>query len=179
MDFWGVEFEATYASERIQLQLSHGYTKLIDFAQKSDISQLFTAEPFGFGDDLAMWSNHITKLYGTYKINEKWSADGSLQFYWGFPGKKDFVEYRDTIDEIRDGNDKILRNPGYNDPFGPSVFFNLGLEYKTAENLHIRFEGYNLLGFIDEELNKRIFLAEMADYRSHAPAFGISVRYTF
>jgi len=177
LEFWGIEFEATYSIERLRLQLSHGFLELIDFTlDNTSIDQVVSSEPLGVGDDLAMWSDHITKLYANYKLNDKWSADGSMQFYWDFEGKKDIVDqWGPTQTPVRN-----LRASGYNDAFGPSVFVNLGLQYRHADNIELRFDGYNLLGFIDEELNKRIFVGKKAaDYRSAAPAFGISLRYKF
>ena len=180
---WGIEFEATYSSDRLQVQFSHAYTKMIDFTlDNASISQVVSAHPYGYGNDFAMWSNHISKLYAKYKLDDKWSADGSMNFYWGFPGAKDFAEYwgPNQVDNDGDPQPRTTRTSGYNDPYGPSVFVNLGLEYKVADNLDLRIDGYNLLGFIDSELNKRLFLGNgSTTYRSHAPAFGLTMRYKF
>ena len=129
-----------------------------------------------------MWSNHITKFYARYIIDPKWSADTSVIAYWGYPGGEDMAQRNEAVWAARTavggGSKEVPRDPGYDDPWGPSIFVNAGLGYKPKDDLEIRFDAYNLLGWIDEELNKRIYLGSSA-YRSSAPAFGVSMRYKF
>jgi len=178
-EFWGAELEALYSTDKWQVQLSHSYVHLVDFELESqDISQVLTADPYGHGEDLAMWSNHITKLYAKYTIDPKYSADASLVAYWGFPGAEDMAKYQETL-WIADGYE-VARDPDYDDPWGPSIFLSMGLEYKPSDDLALRFDAYNLLGWIDNEYNKKIFIgASSSTYRSSAPAFGVSLRYKF
>ena len=185
MDLWGIEFEDLYSTDRWKLQLSHSYTKMksFDLADPGITDQVITAAPYDFGNDLAMWASHSSKIYAKYKINDKWSADGSVRAYWNFQGSKDMVDYRQSVvvsgpGSSAPGSAVTFRNPGYNDPFGATIFLNLGLDYKASENLTWRLDGHNLLGFIDHEFNKRLFL-QTAAYRSHAPSFSLSLRYKF
>ena len=118
-----------------------------------------------------MWASHSTKIYAKYKINDKWSADSSIRAYWNFQG------FKDKADKIADDIGRGARDNGYNDPFGVSMYLNLGLDYKPTDNLSLRLDGHNLLGFIDHEFNKRLFMG--SSYRSHAPSLSLSMRYKF
>jgi iron complex outermembrane receptor protein len=167
---WGLEVEAKYIKGKLDLGLSHGYTKLIDFDLEPGSSTVLTAEPLGFGDDLANWSNHITKLQAVYTIDPKWRVNGSARIYWGYPGAKD----------LADSNAPYARDPGYDDPYDPSYFINLGLEHKPNKNLTVRVDGSNLMGFIDDKYNKRLYGFDFgSSYRSQAASVIFSLRYTF
>ncbi|MGD2093632.1 MAG: TonB-dependent receptor [Phycisphaerales bacterium] len=174
---WGVELEAMYHTERTRLGISHGYTKLSDFelarAEMFSTDPLiqFSAHPYGYGDDLQRWANHITKITGQRKLNDKWTLDGSLRVYWGFPGLKDYAHY------AADRNGYLLK---WERSYRPSVFLNLGLQYKRKENMTFRIDGYNLLGIFDRDLNKRNKGGEgYADFRSHAPAVAVTFIYKY
>jgi hypothetical protein len=94
--------------------------------------------------------------------------DGSLIVYYGFEGLEEYVE-RAHPNRFDAGWDKA---------YGPNVYLNLGLEYNVSKNLDIRLSGYNLLGLIDIDLNKRNYLNE-ATYRCHAPAIAVTCEYRF
>lgn len=174
MQQWGVELELQYKKKPWRAVLSHGYTKLLNFQRNSDANTVLTAEPYGYGDDLANWSNHITKLVVGYDLNDRWRLDGSARIYWGFPGAKDFAQF------VTDAQAPIAIAPGYDDPYGPSVFLNLGLHYKATDHLTVRLDGYNLLGWFDDKLNKRLYgFNSYGDYRVETPALGLSVYYRF
>jgi outer membrane receptor for ferrienterochelin and colicins len=172
---WGAELEASYHTEKTRLTLSHGYTKLLDFSLSPGASTYATAKPFGRGDDLSNWSNHITKLTAQQKLDDKWTLNASFRIYWGFPGTKDYNKYAPALfpggpQFVEDGWEKAYRG---------DYFLNLGLQYKPNDNLTIGITGYNLLGIFDIDLNKRNYLDSSGDYRSEAPAVGVSVEYKF
>ena len=172
---YGGELEANYQTEKMKFGVSHGYTKLASFSLNDDsyITGL-SAEPYGFGDDLARWSSHVTKLNANYKFNKYWSVNGSLRVYWGFSGLKDYSKYERTrVDYPRD-------NEGWEAAYRANCYLNLGLNYKPTDNMSISFNGYNLLGFFDPDLNKRNYGgSESADYRNEAAAFGATLKYKF
>lgn len=140
---------------------------------------MVSAEPYGYGKDLAYWSNHVTKLTAQHKVNEKWTLDGSLRIYWGFPGMKDYVENvkRFPMGMIED--DPAGISGGWERGYRGNYYLNLGLQYRPAKDLTIRVDGYNLLGIFNKDLNKRNYYAGFGDFRSHAPAVGVSVKYKF
>jgi len=171
---FGVELEAAYTTDRLEIMLSHSYSKLydIDLAWQ-DAEPVISGYPY---DDLANWSNHITKLYARYKATPKLSLDGSVVAYWGFPGLEDKAKVDDAW--YRDTYGEALMDPGYDKAFRPNVYLNLGMEYKVTKNLNVRVTGHNLLGLFDIDLNKRNYLG-MPAYRSHAPAISVMAEYRF
>lgn len=171
---WGIELELLYKKKPWRVTLSHGYTQLLDFEQNPDASNVLTAEPYGYGNDLANWSNHITKLVVGYDLSDRWRLNGSARIYWGFPGAKDFAQY------VTDNQSPIAIASGNDDPYRPSIFFNLGLQYQATEQLTVRLDGYNLLGWFDDSLNKRLYgFNSYGDYRVQTPAVGFSIYYLF
>jgi len=170
---WGVELEASYHTDKTRLTISHAYTKLIDFVlEQGRDSTIITAAPYGYGDDLANWANHITKLTAQQKLDDKWTLDGSLRIYWGFPGLKDLNKYQASLT-----SDPVME-PGWDKAYRGNYYLDLGLQYKPSNDLTIGVYGYNLLGIFNLDLNKRNYLSD-PDYRCHAAAVGISLTYKF
>ncbi len=164
----GIELEATYEDGPTFVTASHGYHYLINFKPAPGTSQLLTAEPFG-GEDLAVWSPNITKVIVGTQLNEEVLVDASLRVYWGFPGAEDL----DTVTRLTDG----LSALNLSEPYGINAYLNFGIQMEPRENVTLRVDGYNLLGVIDEALNKRNFgFGDYHDYRIQAPAVAVSVK---
>jgi len=178
---WGIEGEALYHTDRTRLEISHGFTKLIDFKLGDPTLEniAISAKPYGYGDDLANWSNHITKLTARHELDERWTLDGSLRIYWGFPGMKDFCDYRKNPTSKPDKNDYPVMEPGWERGYRGNYYLNLGLQYQPRENLTFRVDGLNLLGIFNKDLNKRNYYASYGDFRSYAPSVAVSVIYKF
>jgi outer membrane receptor for ferrienterochelin and colicins len=172
---YGIEFEASYHTEKTRLMLSHSFTKLYDFDLKQGQNTYVTASPFGYGNDLANWSNHITKMTAQHKLDDKWTLNASFRVYWGFPGMKDYDKYSPTAYE---GGGQFV-DDGWEKAYRGDYFLNIGLEYQPSKNMTIGIMGYNLLGMFNSDLNKRNYLASSGDYRSEAPAVGVMVQYKF
>lgn len=169
---YGAEAEMTYKKGNAIITVSHGYTKLANYHLNPGSNTLMTAEPYGYGDDLANWSNHITKIITGYEITDLWRIDASARIYWGFPGAKDYAQY------VTNSRNPISRDPGYDRPYGPSIFVNFGVQHKPCKHVTIRVVGYDLLGLIDDKYNKRLYgFNEYSDYRASSPAVGISAVY--
>lgn len=173
---YGLEFEAKYKTERVEAIASHGFSKLDRVDLKSGILSIEeTASPQGFGNDLANWSNHQSKLHVNYKLEEKWLLTSSIIVNWGYPGAQDYAEMWNASDPVRydlDGKEA----------FGANYFWNMGLEHRYSENLNIRFDAYNILGWFDKDLAQRRFgfSNELpATVRIQPPAFGVQLTYTF
>jgi len=176
---WGIELEASYHTDKTRLTASHSYTKLIDFDLEEGSDTYLSGKPYGFGDDLANWSNHISKLMVQHKLDDKWSVNSSLRIYWGFPGLLDMNKYwASEVDPTYPTPDYPSLKPGYNKFAKGSYFLDLGVQYKASKNLLIGVTGYNLLGIFDKDLNKRNFLGA-SDFRDEAVALGVSVEYKF
>ncbi len=177
---YGLEFEASYHTEKTKFTISHSYTQLYYFTlnDPSTITYI-TAKPYGYGDNLAAWSNHITKLTAQQKLDDKWTFNASFRIYWGFPGMKDYDQYNPyTYPGAQTADAPFVQN-GWEKAYRGDYFLNLGLEYKPSKDLTIGITGYNLLGIFDIDLNKRNYTASSGDYRCEAPAIGVSVTYKF
>jgi outer membrane receptor for ferrienterochelin and colicins len=172
---YGAELEATYHTDKTRLTISHGYTKLYGFSLTPGQSTYLTAKPFGYGDDLASWSNHITKLTAQHKLDDKWTLDASMRIYWGFPGMKDYGKY------APDGTTPGVRfvEEGWQKAYRGNYYLNLGLQYQPSKDLTIGVTGYNLLGIFNSDFNKRNYIVSTADYRCEAVAVGVSLEYKF
>jgi len=177
-EFYGLEFEYSHQSGPWQILFSHSYTQLIELdLEDPDETQRLSAEPYGFGSDDVGVANHTTKLYTRYDIDNYWSAYASLNIEWGFPGSKDFAEYNNQQPTADLGSP--LTEPGENDAFDGNYYFNLGTRYKFSDNLTASFDGYNLLGLIDEDLNKVNMVFPFSEYRELSPSFAVGVNYKF
>jgi len=200
---YGIEVEASYHTDKTRLTISHGYTKLYDFDMEPDRMTTFptepatyiTAEPYGYGDDLTNWSNHITKLTAQHELSDELTLDAMLRIYWGFPGMKDFDEYYPYTGSGAAQSTDLYYTPwdpsgdypaqhpviedGWERAYRANIYLNLGLQYKPSDNLIICVTGYNLLGIFDKDLNKRNYIETKGagDFRSHAHAVGVWLIY--
>jgi outer membrane receptor protein involved in Fe transport len=176
---YGLEFEASYHNENTRLTASHGFTKLYGYYLPAGETTYITAKPYGYGNDLTNWSNNITKFTAQQKLNDKWTFDASLHIYWGFPGLKDFEDYS----PYASGKTGNIVADEWERTFRGSYFLDLGLQYKPTKDLTIGINGYNLLGIFNIDLNKRNYVepggAAGSDFRSAAPAVGVSLSYKF
>jgi outer membrane receptor protein involved in Fe transport len=179
LQIYGLELEANYKSENTRWYFSHGFSKLARMTLSDPPRQTnISVAPFGYGNELNNWSNHITKLAVSHDINPCWSVDSSMRIYWGFPGAEDASFYNSQVLGTPLGQLGWI-DPGYKKAFRGNYYLNFGLENHTSEHLVIRADFYNVLGWIKPEYNKRNELARMSDYRVEAPAVGVSVRYTY
>ena len=63
--------------------------------------------------------------------------------------------------------------------FEESVFLNFGLQYVASEKTTVRFDAFNVLGWIDKDYNKRSEFQRTTQYRSEPAALAVSVRFSF
>ena len=185
LELYGLEAEAIYRGEKLRLTFSHNYTKQIDFdlADVSITIQNISASAYGYGNDLANWSNNSTKLTAEYDISEKWTASGSLRGVWGYPGAKDMLRYN-LVETPGPGNTisaalPIKDSTGSNRGFQESVYLNLGLEFRPTTPITLRVDDFNVLGWADNDLNKRSDFLRSSRYHREAASVGISLAYSF
>ncbi len=171
----GVEPEISWTNAQTRVTLSHAYTQLLD-AREPQLGQGISAKAYGYGDGLASWANHVTKLALVHDLSKKWSVSSSLRVYWGFSGAEDLANWNDV--QAKPYN-LALTDPGYEDAFGPNVFWNAGLEYRLNTHLTLRADAFNMVGWIDEKLSKRNYILRGSEYSVEAPAVMLSARVTF
>ncbi|OHE82900.1 MAG: hypothetical protein A2107_06020 [Verrucomicrobia bacterium GWF2_62_7] len=179
----GVEPEISWTNQQTHVTLSHSFTKLMD-ARKAAPGQGISAMPYGYGDSLANWAENLTKLTVTHDFTEQWSASSSLRVYWGFPGAEDLAEWNAAEGPLYNlpaavPYDMALIDPGYNKAFGPSVFWNVGVQYQPNKHLTLRADTYNMIGWMDGALGKRNYIVRGSEYSVQAPAVVLSARWMF
>lgn len=181
---WGAEVEATYRSEKWWLTFSHGFTDMCSMKMDDDqVSNVLSAQPYGVGNNYALWDDHCTKARATYFINKQWSVDSTAQVYWGSRGSDEYIKVRS------EGLTPDDDDPGeYHDPvpdrgvYDCGFFLDFGLEYKVNDRLNIRADLYNVLGWIDKDFNQRPFVQQRIysqQYQLEPASVAVRISYTF
>jgi len=179
----GVEARLAWSTENYLLVLSHNFTKQLDFdlADDSITVQNISASPYGYGNDLANWNNHITKLRFEYRLNSRLSWWSSLRVFWGMPGAVDLADY--NRQELRGSATLRLEGlPLYKDSkraFEESVYLDTGAAYQWSDAISVNFHLYNLLGLMDEDYNKRNHFQRTSQYRDAEPSVALRLTYRF
>jgi iron complex outermembrane receptor protein len=183
VDFYGLEGIVHCHKGNMDLVLSHNYTKQLDFElyDPATLRQNISASVKGYGNDLANWPNHMTKLNMTYKVNSQVTWNSSLRIYWGLPGAVDMARY--NMDNFSEEKANIyLRLPLYSDSeraFEESVFLNTGVTYRYSDTLTFALYGYDLIGLFDQSYNKRNYFQRTSHYRETAPSLSVRMTYRF
>ncbi|MGL1901371.1 MAG: TonB-dependent receptor plug domain-containing protein [Fibrobacterales bacterium] len=178
MKLLGVDAEWEYQGKLGRLSLSHNYTTLIDYDSKHSAgNNNFTSKAYGYGHDLANWSTHSSKLSFTYMVNKELSITSSLRAYWWLPGGQDNADYNMAENEPPNVFGPQY-DPGETRAFEESIYFNLGAQYVLWDNYTFRITGHNLLGFVDEDYNKRNYFQTTSMYRILPPSFSATVTAT-
>ena len=182
LNSWGAEIELNYQAHPWQITGSHGYVKLLALSLLDpNFSTSLSAQPYGYGDDLAGWSNHISKLTLGYALTDQWRFDSSIQVYWGFAGNKAMADV--FAQRLTDNPNSIIaleniRDDGEDGADEKNIYLNLSTQYRQAPFV-ARLNFHHLLGFFDHKLNKRNYLARASDYRTEAASISIDLSYTF
>lgn len=184
---WGVELEASYRTDKTHIQFSQAYTELDDGRLENlEFVQGVSAKPYNdvvpgrpFGNHLANWSPHLTKLFVSRELDDCWTASGSLRVYWGFPGAEDLTNYNNFLLATTGtpSSGLGLSDPGYKKAFRGNYYLDFALQRQIlCDRGVIRLDFYNVLGWIDTDLNKRNYLNRLSEYRSEAAAIAVSAR---
>lgn len=177
-DSWGCELEANYVDGSDYFTISQGYVKLIrGTLLDPSLIQGISAAPYGYGSDFANWSPWLTKLAWARDVNECTNLSTSLRVYWGFPGARDLTMYNNSLPTP--SGSIGTADPGYDKPFGASVFLDFGYQRRLTDHWSWRLDLYNVLGWADIDLNKRNYINRNSDYRSEAAAVGVSATANF
>jgi hypothetical protein len=176
----GGDITATYRSDHTRVTLSEGVSTLIYGSVPPGApaaGQVISSAPYGFGNELADWSPSITKLAITHDINSRWSCSTSVVYYGGFPGAHDYAKYSASLASPPSG--VPLSSPGNTLPYGPNVFWNLGLEFRPSEHWTLRVDGYDLAALFDPTISKRNYILRESEFSVQPAAVALSVKYSF
>jgi outer membrane receptor protein involved in Fe transport len=178
MGIYGVEAEVLYRTDRTSMGLSHGYSQLSNFKlDDPSTDQFFTSEPYGYGNDLAAWHDHITKFNISHDVTKRLNINGSFIVYWGSEGRKDYLEgtiVRQSWDFTPGVSDKKIGDPAY--------FLNLGLGYTFDKHVEVAFHAHNVLGWLDDSLNHRDYAfsgIQRSSTMTLPPAVSFALTYRF
>lgn len=179
--YGGFELELGYRAHDWNLLFSHAFTKLDRFQVAPGASTRIAGTHLGYGNDLNNWSNHCTKMSGTWNFAEGWKFIGDMRIFWGYQGAEDQI---DQVTDARAANPNStstgnLADPGYKKSVKSATFIDLGLKYQISKKNSVDLYGYNLLGLVDEKYNKRMYLLNASNYRSEAAAVAVNYIYQF
>ena len=182
----GGEVFLRYSTSATRIEFSTGLSELVDSSVPGTPPDLggawqgITAQPYGYGSDLAEWSKYISKVGVVQKIAEEWKVSTSLVYYWGFDGAEDLARYNsELVRPSRYVPPAPLVDSGYDDPFGPNLYWNLGVQYEPTPSWIIRIDGYNLASIFDQKISKRNYYSRLSEYVAYPATLGLSLRYKF
>lgn len=179
-DTAGGELELTYTRGATKAVFSHGVTRLVKASLPAGLSaagQAITAQPYGYGNDLAEWAPFITKLAITHDLSRAWAASGSVVHYSGFPGAQDYARYAASLPAPPSA--VPVSDPAYTEPYGANLFVNLGLEYHPSPRWSIRLDTHNLAALADKKLSKRNYYFRLSEFSTQPAAASLTFRYRF
>ena len=176
----GGDFQLSFNAKGTRITFSEGISKLIDASIPASLppaGQAITAEPYGFGNNLAEWAPFITKLSVLHDMGRRFTASTSFVYYSGFPGGLDFANYSATLPAPPSA--MPLSDPGYDVPYGPNAYWNVGLEFRPVDRLVLRADGYNLVDLWNQDVSKRNFYFRLSEFNVQPASLGLSLRYRF
>ncbi len=180
VDSTGLELQWIYQSGPWYLNANHSFTKLITFNGESASDQRISANSSGYGNDLSQWSNHISKIAMNYQYSERIRLNSALRVFWAYEGAQDYLDYSyDQRQEDASSDTVALADADYDDSTGLSAFLDMGLRYQLTNNSAVDFNAYNLLGLLDEKLNKRMYVINVGNYQQEPTAFSMQYSYRF
>ncbi|MBA55376.1 MAG: hypothetical protein CMK89_13055 [Pseudomonadales bacterium] len=173
----GLELEAHWQWQQSSLTLLYTYVAEKSFElDQADTGQFISASVYGYGNDLANWANHTLKLIYTRRLSTSWDCFTSLRFLTGLEGSEAMADYNRI--ENNNGVSSLPRTDGQGHAYQDRAYWTLGLNYHRnaiAFSLH----GYNLLGLIDQDWNRRNVFGRSDQYRLEAPALAFRASYNF
>ncbi len=176
LKYYGAELSAIYKGAKGYGQFSHSFVRISEFSEVEEIKNNVSASAYGYGNSFGSFPDHLTKLFYQHKINKKMSLSTSLQITWKLKGAEDMANYnRDSLAShvAWDLSDNATTS------HKPSAYLNAGYVYKITDKLKASFFAYNLLGLIDEDLNKRVEFQKTSHYRIQPVAFKLRVDIDF
>ena len=179
LTYAGIGASAIYSADKHHLQLSHNFVRPLDL--KFDEPELtknnnVTTQPYGYGNSFHNYHDHISKAVYRYDLNDKMTISASLQVFWGLPGAEDAATH--NADSLNNTNANV-RMDGSKKPFETSAYLHMGYIYDITPKLTASIFAYNVLGILNEDLNKRVEFQRNSQYRIQPTSFKINLGYRF
>lgn len=174
LQFAGVEVDIAYRGEKAVFGANHSYTHLVGWELDKDASSAGasysdynksvsynddygnkeTVVLKGAGNSLNNWSNSISKLYVTYKVNEKLSCHVNSRVYWGFQGAKDGLTSLENAALTVDDSASVARGKALaaiedirnENAFDIDLRLNLSVTYQPDEKVDLALYAMNIYG---------------------------------
>jgi outer membrane receptor protein involved in Fe transport len=152
---FGTEIDLKYKKENFDIGVNHSFVKQIDYKtadkiEYSGISQSDFYRTVGSGanavvvgskgNDLANWSNHITKLYTNVDfLEKKVTFHGDVRVLWGFEGSKDALDALDSANSTSSNSvnivsRRIIAEARDHDAYGMLITANLSLTWHVNKS---------------------------------------------
>lgn len=159
-----------------QWSASHSWVVLDSFTLGPGIAETqVTAAPNGYGNSLNGYASHQTKL----SVQGNWSAHTAWWlgyiYYHDFAGTQDRQRMLDDR-RVASGLAPTVA-PGRNESAGPNHYLHAGLSWRLDPSTTVDLHGFNLLGLLDRDYNKRNYLNNVSQYRLLAPSLAVSLRW--
>lgn len=165
-EFTGFDWELSYQAGDWRTLFSVSYVDLLDLELVDPtIRNSISAEPQGFGDDFAEAPSWTLKLHSQYWLDDRWNLNGSIVSDLGVDGRRDMFEgfrEREVSSKIDDG----------------ALRLNLGAIYQYHDQLKIKFNAHNVLGWLDKDYNNR-FIRGLSDYRPDVASLSVGLTYEY
>lgn len=168
----GIELEAHGQWQQHHFIALYCFVQQQDFTLADpDVTPFISASVYGYGDDLANWAQHSLKLIHQYAFNAQWSSFASLRSFWGLDGTAAMADYNRI--EHNNTIGILPRTDGRTDAFASRHYLNLGLSWQQQDTV-LRLQAYNVLGWNDQELNRRNTFSRAGQYRTEAATLALS-----
>jgi hypothetical protein len=176
----GGELRATFTRGNTRLTFSEGFTKLAHSSVPAGApaaGQAISAQPYGYGNDLANWARFITKAVLQHDLASRWTATASAVHYSGFTGARDYAAYAATF--AAPPSAIPLSDPGFDTPYGANLFVSAGVDFRATDTTTVRLDAFNLAAPFDKALSKRNYYFRLSEYNVQPMSVSLSVRYRF
>lgn len=206
LQYWGAELSAIYRSKNSYLRLSHNYIKQISFTlPKTPEGETEPDNPANnlsilggsYSKSFRNFPDHLTKAVYQHKVTKKIAISSSLQITWYLQGAHDGALYQEDL--LKEKTATLAKegiatpSPAYHQAytegevytnkritaFKPSAYLHFGYHHTFNKHFSGSIHGYNLLGLINDDLNKRTEFQRNSMYRIQPVSATLKVGYTF
>ncbi|GAA6134766.1 hypothetical protein NBRC116188_15550 [Oceaniserpentilla sp. 4NH20-0058] len=173
----GVEAESHIQWQKNRLSVLYSYADEQAFTlDQAGTNQFISASVYGYGSDLANYAKHTMKLIYQHSFNSQWDGFTSLRALMALDGSEAMADY--NLYENNNSLTSLPRTDGSGRAFESRYYWDLSVQYHV-KNMQIGIFAYNVLGWLDQDLNRRNVFGRSGQYRLEAPSISTSLQYQF